>query len=96
MTSASPKVTIGPITVGTPQSNITAVWDTTRRPSSQRVGAFLLVSMLPALHQAGDRYFSDPTATPGSSRNAPVAHDGRRFSGGPRVNARGAADIFAA
>ena len=35
-------------------------WDTTRRPSSQRVGAFLLGSMLLALHQAGDRFFNDP------------------------------------
>jgi hypothetical protein len=37
-----------------------AVWDTTRRPSSQRVGAFRLGSMLLALHQAGDRFVNDP------------------------------------
>jgi|SRR5215212_564891 len=83
MTSASPMVSIGPITVGTPQSNITAVWDTTRRPSSQRVGAFLLGSMLPALHQAGDRFFNDPDGSAWILQDAPVAHDGRRFSGGP-------------
>ena len=96
MTSASPMVSIGPITVGTPQSNITAVWDTTRRPSSQGVGAFLLGSMLPALHQAGDRFFSDPDGNawilqerPGRTRRSTVQ---RRAAGGTR----GAADIFAA
>jgi hypothetical protein len=36
-----------------------------------------------------------PTATAGSSRNAPVARDGRRFTGGSRGNPRGAADAFA-
>jgi hypothetical protein len=37
-----------------------AVWDTTRRPSSQRVGTFRLGSMLLALQQAGDHFFNDP------------------------------------
>jgi hypothetical protein len=37
-----------------------AVWDTTRRPSSQRVGAFRLGSMLLALHQDRDRFVNDP------------------------------------
>ena len=71
-----------------------AVWDTTRRPSSQRVGAFRLGSMLLALHQAGDR-FNDPDGNgwilqerPGRIRWSTVQ---RRAAGG-----RGsAADAFA-
>jgi hypothetical protein len=36
-----------------------------------------------------------PPATAGSSRNALVARDGRRFTGGSRGNTRGGADAFA-
>ena len=77
--SASPKVSIGPITGRTPASNLTmAVWDTTRRLSSQRVGAFGLGSLLLALPQAGDRFVNDPDGIGWILRKAPVARDGRR------------------
>jgi hypothetical protein len=93
--SASPIVSSARSPVGTPAVEHHDGGRDTRRPSSRRVGAFRLGSMLLALHQAGDRFVNDPDGTAGSSRKAPVARDGRRFTGGPRGTC-GATDIFAA